>query len=130
MFIKIFFVLVLVPILEIYTLIQVGGLIGPWATIILVILTGIAGTLLLRTQGLDVLRTIQLEMNAGRLPAEQLLDGVMILAGGLVLLTPGFWTDLCGFFLLVPSTRKFIKGWLRLWLEQQLKSGTITIHRN
>ncbi|PLX79839.1 MAG: membrane protein FxsA [Desulfuromonas sp.] len=129
MFIKIFFILIFVPILEIYTLIQIGGLLGVWATIALVVLTGIAGTLLLRTQGIDVLREIQEEMNGGRLPAEQLLDGAMILAGGLVLLTPGFWTDLCGFFLLVPTTRRIIKGWLRIWLEQHLRSGTITIHK-
>lgn len=129
MFIRLFLVFVTVPLLEIYTLIKVGSLLGVGPTIFLVLLTGIAGTLLLKFQGMDVLRQIQAELAAGRLPAEQLLDGGMIMAGGLVLLTPGFWTDLFGFVLLVPATRKIIKRWLRRWLESQLRSGTMTIHR-
>nr|WP_291317474.1 FxsA family protein [Desulfuromonas sp.] len=82
-----------------------------------------------RTQGFDLLRRIQSEMEQGRLPTEDLLDGAMVLAGGIVLLTPGFCTDLLGFILLVPFTRAHVKRIARLWFLKQVNRGNLTIRR-
>ena len=81
---------------EIYVLLQAGEIIGLGPTIALVLLTGVAGAYLARTQGSETVRKIQLALERGEMPTEELLDGAMILAGGLTLLTPGFCTDLAG----------------------------------
>ncbi len=129
MFIRLLLVFTIVPLVELYVLLKVGGLIGVGYTMTLILLTGIAGAYLARTQGFDILRRIQTEMAQGRLPAEQLIDGAMVLAGGLLLLTPGFCTDLLGFTLLVPATRAGLKRFLRTWLQHYIDKGNITIHR-
>lgn len=129
MFIRLLVIFIVVPIVELYVLLEVGGLIGIGPTIALILITGIAGAYLTRAQGFNILRRIQFEMSQGRLPAEHLLDGAMVLTGGIVLLTPGFCTDLLGFFLLVPFTRSIIKRFARLWLQRLIDKGSITIHR-
>lgn len=129
MFFKLLLIFILVPIAEVYAFIQVGSLIGPVPTVALVLLTGIAGAYLARVQGLDLLFRVQAELAAGRLPAEELLDGALILAGALLLLTPGFFTDLFGFLLLVPGSRRGLKRYLRAWLQRQLAQGNITFTR-
>ncbi len=129
MFIRLLLIFTIVPLTELYVLIKVGGLIGLPYTMALILLTGVAGAYLARTQGFDLLRRIQSELAAGRLPAEQLMDGAMVLAGGLLLLTPGFCTDLLGFVLLVPQTRALLKSALKVWLQRLMDNGSITIHR-
>ena len=129
MFIKLLILFTLIPILELYVLIEAGRQIGVGATIGLIFLTGIAGALLARSQGFQFLNRMQQDLNDGRLPTAEILDGALILAGGLLLLTPGFCTDLLGFTLLSPATRTFYKGWMRRWLEKKLASGEIRIHR-
>jgi UPF0716 protein FxsA len=120
MFIKLLILLIAVPALEIYTLLEFGQIIGVGGTLALIIATGISGAYLARAQGLELLRAIQDDLSHGRVPADNLLDGLLIFAGGLVLLTPGFWTDLVGFLLLVPATRKLIRPWVRNWLSRNL----------
>ncbi|PNU19563.1 membrane protein FxsA [Geothermobacter hydrogeniphilus] len=129
MFITLIVIFILVPILEVYTLIQAGALIGVGPTIALILLTGIAGAWLARSQGLELVQRIQSELAAGRMPTEELIDGAMVLVGGVVLLTPGFWTDLCGFICLVPGTRNLVKKLLRRWFENQRRKGTIQFRR-
>ncbi len=129
MFIKLLFLFTFIPILEITVLIEAGRQIGVASTIILVILTGIAGAFLARSQGFQLLARIQADLQAGRVPAEELFDGAMILAGGVVLLTPGFCTDLIGFLLLTPATRSHIKKWLRRWVEKKVARGEIQFRR-
>ena len=97
---------IFVPIVELYLLIQVGARIGPWPTIGLIVLTGFLGAFLARQQGLSTMRKIQEEMGNGRQPTLELLEGMMILIGGVVLITPGIMTDLFGFALLLPGFRK------------------------
>ncbi|MBO6782882.1 MAG: FxsA family protein [Alphaproteobacteria bacterium] len=97
-----------VPLIEIYLFIVVGGSIGVWATIGLVILTALIGTALLRHQGLATLARAQAEMQEDRLPVRELFTGVCLLFGGALLLTPGFLTDAIGFALLVPQLREII----------------------
>ena len=129
MFIKLLILFTFVPVLEIYVLIEAGRQIGAIPTIALVILTGIAGAFLARSQGFQLLVRIQSDLQAGRVPAEEIVDGAMILAGGMVLLTPGFCTDLLGFILLTPLTRTYIKKWLTRWIEKKIERGEIQFRR-
>ncbi|ORE91602.1 FxsA family protein [Aurantimonas sp. 22II-16-19i] len=103
------FLLLIIPVMEIAVFIAVGNLIGLWPTLALVVLTAVIGSVLLRRQGIGTLARIQAEMNAGRVPARELVDGVMILAAGILLLTPGLVTDTIGFLLFVPGVRGTIR---------------------
>lgn len=129
MFIKLLILFITIPVVEIYVLLQAGELIGLWATVALIILTGIAGAYLARTQGSETIRKIQSSLENGEMPTEELLNGAMILAGGLTLLTPGFCTDLIGFSLLLPTTRNWIKKFTRQWLQTLSSQGSIHIYR-
>lgn len=103
---------VAVPIIEIALFIQVGGAIGLWPTLAIVILTAIVGTYLVRTQGLLALNQISRSFNELRNPAEPLAHGAMILVAGALLLTPGFFTDGVGFALLLPPVRAMVYRYL------------------
>ena len=94
-----------IPLIEITLFIQVGGAIGLWSTLLIVVLTAILGTYLVRQQGLRVLGDLRGQMSQMRDPTEQLAHGAMILFSGALLLTPGFFTDAVGFALLVPMFR-------------------------
>lgn len=104
----IFLALVLVPIIEIALFIEVGGFLGLWPTIAIVILTAFLGTVLLRRQGLATLADLQGRLQQGQDPSSTIAHGAMILIAGIVLLTPGFFTDAIGFLLLVPPIRASI----------------------
>jgi len=114
------------PILELWLLVKLGGHYGVVPTLLLVVVTGIAGAWMARTQGVMILLSIQRELAEGRMPAPQMIDGVMILVAGILLLTPGLITDAAGFLLLVPPVRVIIRGWLRRKLERKLREGTVT----
>jgi len=101
----IFLALVAVPIVEIALFIQIGGWLGLWPTIAIVILTAAIGTVLLRAQGLATLGELQRRLGAGEDPSATLAHGAMILVAGVLLLTPGFFTDGVGFLLLTPPVR-------------------------
>lgn len=115
--------LIIVPAFEIGLLILSGNTLGIVPTILLIIATGILGAWLAKSQGLKTLTDAQSQMNRGQLPGESILDGLCILVGGILLLTPGFITDVTGLFLLLPSTRKVFKIWLKQWLENRINSG-------
>lgn len=108
-----FFAFVGVPLIEIGLFIQVGGWIGLWPTLAIVILTAIAGTALVRSQGGQVLRQIQGSFDKLEDPTEPMAHGAMILLSGALLLTPGFFTDAVGFALLVPGVRTRVFRFLR-----------------
>lgn len=97
-----------IPLLELYILIQVGGLIGVVPTITICVFTAIAGAALLRYQGLRTITILQAKLAQGEFPAQDLLEGVILLVGGILLLTPGFFTDVLGFICLVPTCRSAI----------------------
>jgi UPF0716 protein FxsA len=112
-----------VPIIEIYLLIQVGQVIGAGWTILLVVLTAVIGVWLLRIQGLSTLTRAQRKLQENELPAREILEGMGLLVAGALLLTPGFFTDGVGFFLLFPPTR--------IWLVSLVASRMVvstTIH--
>jgi UPF0716 protein FxsA len=98
-------IFVLVPVLELYVLIVVGGLIGAWATIALVLLTAIVGLALLRLQGMATFARGMRRLGQGQIPAGEMIEGMLLAVAGAFLLTPGFLTDIVGFVLLVPATR-------------------------
>ena len=129
MFIKLLIIFVFVPVMELYILIEASRMIGIGATVGLIMLTGVAGAWLARSQGLEILRRIQQETANGQMPAQTLIDGALILVGGLLLLTPGFFTDALGFSFLVPITRELWRKGLSAWLEKQVRQGSVTIYR-
>lgn len=107
------FAFILVPMIEIALFIQVGGVIGVWWTLLIVLLTAIAGSYLVRNQGLRELNNLRRSFDELSDPTEPLANGAMILFAGALLLTPGFFTDAVGLALLVPSIRRSAYLWLR-----------------
>ena len=126
MFIKLFILFITVPIVEVFVLLDAAEYLGLWPTVLLVIATGVAGAYLAKSQGLDLLQRIQTATNKGELPTEELIDGIFILAGGIVLLTPGFITDLVG-FILVPWSRAPLKRYLVSWFRDKMDRGEFQI---
>jgi UPF0716 protein FxsA len=123
MFLKLLALFVLLPLVELAVLLQVGRLIGLGWTLALVILTGVLGASLARRQGLRAWLAIRAELQNGRMPGSALLDGLLILIGGIVLLTPGILTDLAGFALLVPGTRRIVRRALKGRFERAIARG-------
>ncbi|MEA3328858.1 MAG: FxsA family protein [Candidatus Omnitrophota bacterium] len=115
----------LIPVIELALLIKVGQYIGAGYTIGIVIFTGVAGAYLAKMQGLLILHRIQEDVNQGIMPADKLFDGVLILCSGILLLTPGFITDIIGFMGLLPLTRNWFKRWLRRKIEDMISQGKI-----
>jgi UPF0716 protein FxsA len=106
------FLFISIPIVEMYVLIQVGNSIGALPTVALVVLTATLGIWLLRLQGIATLRKVQEKISRGEIPGRELLEGIMLLIGGALLLTPGFVTDGIGFACLLPFLRRPIAQWL------------------
>lgn len=103
-----FLLLVGIPILEIALFIQVGGWLGLLPTLLIVILTALAGTILLRSQGMSTLASLQSSVGEGRNPMDPIAHGAFILVAGVLLLTPGFFTDALGLSFLVPGVRRYL----------------------
>ena len=126
--------LILTPIIEIAVFIALGGEIGIWNTICLIVITAIIGAWLLKTQGLTTLRRAQESLSRHIFPVTELFDGICLLVAGILLLTPGFVTDLIGFLLSVPPTRIALRAWLwaalcrtesaRLWKDNETSSSS------
>lgn len=114
----------LIPLVEIYLLIQVGGVIGVLPTILLVVFTAVLGAFLLRQQGLSTLARFQASVAKGEVPASAMLEGVMLIIGGALLMTPGFFTDAIGFACLLPFSRK----WLAKAMLSRAKPGQFSQH--
>ncbi|MSR36731.1 MAG: FxsA family protein [Gemmatimonadetes bacterium] len=122
-----FLVFIALPIAELVILVRLGQVVGFWATLLIVLATGALGSLLARSQGTRVLAEVRDEVRAGRMPAKQLLDGAAIVAGGALLLTPGFISDVLGLALLFPPTRRLLLSWGRRWIERQKASGALRV---
>lgn len=103
-----FLFFLIVPFVEIYLLLQVGGLIGIFPTVLLVVLTAVLGAWLLRLQGFATWQRFQTSLAQGEIPAYEMIEGPILLVGGALLLTPGFFTDLLGFACLIPELRRKI----------------------
>ena len=105
---RIFLLLLLVPLVEIGLFIQVGGLIGLWPTLLVVVATAVGGTMLLRREGPQILGRLRDSLAQGRDPSTDLLHGLLVFVGALLLLTPGFCTDAVGIVMLVPQGRDLL----------------------
>ncbi len=131
MFLKLVILFTSVPVIELALLIKLGNTIGLWPTLFIAFGTGILGAAITKRQGLRAIASIKDEMAQGRPPSESLVNGFLILVGGLVLLTPGLITDFLGFCLLAPFTRKLItrilKKKLREYTERNSGNATIII---
>ncbi len=108
---------IFIPIIELALLIQIGSVIGTLETLLLVISTAVIGAYLAQTQGLLAMKRVQNSLNRGVMPTEELVDGLMILVGGVVLLTPGLVTDFFGLLCLLPGTRTLLKNGLRKYFS-------------
>jgi len=117
-----------VPALELWLLIEVGRRIGAVETVGLIVLTGFVGAALARSQGLQVLATVQREVAEGRLPGAALLEGLMILLASALLVTPGILTDVVGFLCLVPACRAAMRRLLVRRLEAAIERGSVEVH--
>jgi UPF0716 protein FxsA len=103
--------LLIVPVVEIYLFIKVGGLIGVLPTLLLVLFSAVMGVVLLRQQGFATLMRLQASLARGEIPAIEMLEGALLLIGGVLLLTPGFFTDVLGFLCLIPALRRRVVLW-------------------
>ncbi|MDH5217623.1 MAG: FxsA family protein [Gammaproteobacteria bacterium] len=112
MFRLLFLLFLIIPVIEIYLLIQVGGIIGALNTVGLVVGTAILGAFLLKRQGLSTFARVQNTMARGEIPAIEMMEGIILLVCGALLLTPGFFTDILGFLGLIPVTRRGFVIWL------------------
>ena len=120
-----FFLFLCVPLIEIALFIQVGGWLGLWPTLGIVVATAAAGTYLVRSQGSQALQRLRQSFEELRDPTETLAHGAMILFSGALLLTPGFFTDAIGFLLLIPSVRSYLMRRLRDRVElHSMTSGS------
>ena len=122
---KLLLLFILVPIIELILLVQIGQLIGTLPTIALIIFTGVLGAFLVRRQGIQVLARIRTELQGGKLPADSIFDGAIILVAGAFLMTPGVLTDTLGFLCLIPATRRLIKQVIWTRMERALHNGQI-----
>lgn len=118
---------VFVVLAELFILIEIGSYIGGFNTILLVFMTAMLGALLARRQGLRTLQQIQLSLSQGQIPAEELIDGMLILAGGILFLTPGVLTDLFALVLLFSTTRTYFKRWLRRRFDRMVADRNVRL---
>ncbi len=129
MFFKLLLAFTLIPVVELYLLIKIGTVIGAGATVFLILLSGIAGAALARSQGLKVLSEIHDTASRGQIPGDQLLQGLLVLIGGFTLLTPGFITDLLGLSMIFPPSRRFYTRTVRNYIFKQIQSGRWQVRR-
>ena len=111
---------ILVPIAEIYVLIQVGQVIGPWWTILLLIADSVLGSWLLKREGVRAWTAFRVALGEGRMPARELADGILIVVGGTLMISPGFVTDVFGVLLILPFTRPIGRRLLARVLARRL----------
>ncbi len=126
MLIWLFLLFTIVPVIEIALLIKLGGWLGVLPTVAMVVGTGALGAWLARQQGLKALRAVQSEMASGRMPADALLEGILVLLGAVLLITPGVLTDLMGLALLIPPIRRVVCVLLRAWAMKRVRMVTIS----
>ncbi|MCP4020794.1 MAG: FxsA family protein [Desulfobacteraceae bacterium] len=129
MIFKLFLCFTVIPIIELYFLIKIGTVIGGFNTILLVILTGITGAWLAKMEGMNTMLRVRSSLQQGLMPAEELLDALIIFIAGIVLITPGLLTDIAGLLLLLPLTRNKFKRFLRKKFDEIQRKGNINISR-
>jgi UPF0716 protein FxsA len=125
---KLILLFTVVPIIELYILIQIGNQIGALNTILLVFITGVVGAFLAKSEGSHIIRNIKKDMAGGKMPADELINGLCVLIGGALLLTPGIFTDVFGFVLVIPFTRIFLIKTIKRKIKSMIKEGAVNIY--
>lgn len=118
-------IFIIVPAIEIGIFVLAGNYLGIWPVVLLIILTGMTGFAFVRYQGMETWKSAQFSLHNRELPKEQILDGICIIFGGILLITPGFLTDFLGFLLVLPWTRKPFKTLIKLFLLKNISRGRI-----
>lgn len=122
--------LILIPAIEITVLIGSSHVIGLWSTFAMIVLTGVVGVYVAKRQGFKVLREIQSKLNRGEMPGGAVLDGIFIFVGGILLVLPGYVTDIMGFIFVIPVTRALLKPFVMKWMEWKFrKNSTIIVQK-
>ena len=129
MLLKLFLLFTIIPVLEIYLIVKAGSLIGIVPTLLVLLTISSTGAWLVRHQGVAILGRVRDELAGGRMPAGPLLEGALVLVGGVLLLTPGFFTDFLGLFFLIPRTRAIIGQLAVGWLQWRFMRGKIVVRR-
>ena len=129
MILKLFLAFTLIPVIELYLLIEIGHIIGSVNTVLVIILSGITGAYLARMQGMNTMIKLQNSLSQGIMPKEEIIDGIIIFIAGIVLITPGFLTDITGLLLLFPITRKIFKNLIRKKIDDMVNNKTINIRK-
>lgn len=119
-----------VPLVEIWAIIQVGQVIGPWWTILLLVLDAVIGTWLVRREGRRAWTVLRAALESGRMPARELADGILILVGGVLMVAPGFLTDVVGILCVLPLTRPFGRRLLTGAVRRRLAGGRLAGDRD
>lgn len=127
MLIKIISLFTIMPLVELFILFKVADVTSTLTTILLVVLTGIAGGYLAKSEGRIIISKIKIELNNGKMPGNELINGLCVLVGGAFLLTPGIITDFLGFMLVMPGTRELFKGYIKKKFKNMLSKGDINI---
>lgn len=129
MLFKLILIFTILPLVEFYILIKIGTIIGAGPTILIVLVTGVLGGFLTQVQGLLVIQQIVFDLRYGIFPAEPLWDGLFILMGAILLITPGLLTDLLGFLCIFPLSRQPLKHIVKSYINRKLEQdGVIDIH--
>jgi UPF0716 protein FxsA len=116
----VFLLLLIVPVIEIAAIIAVGRAIGGWQTLVLLVLESLLGAWIVKREGARTWAALQEALRTGRMPGRQLSDAALVLIGGTLLLTPGFVTDIVGFFFILPLTRPLTRAWLEVVVTRRL----------
>lgn len=122
-------IIILYPLIEIWGILIVGDWIGGWNTFSLMILISLVGAIAALYEGRKVMQQARMQMNGGQIPGRSFVNGVCVLAGGLLLLLPGFISDIIGVLLIVPFTRRIFEGLILKWIEAAMNSGRFMMRR-
>lgn len=119
MFLYLLILFISIPLIELIVILKINALIGFDWTIIIIILTGIAGSYLARKQGKMIILRIREEISQGTMPKDRIIEGLILFVGGFMLLFPGYITDFIGFMLMVPGNRRFLREYIKKWIKKR-----------
>ena len=123
MFRIIVLLMIAIPAIEIWGIIKAAQWIGGIQTFIAIISTGVIGAYLAKREGMKIWLQAQDELRMARIPSQAILDGISVFTGGLLLLTPGFFTDTMGILFILPVSRRFFQYYIKIWLEKKIRNG-------
>ncbi|PIE77017.1 MAG: hypothetical protein CSA13_01595 [Clostridiales bacterium] len=128
-FSKLLLLFIFVPFIELFILLRIADMTSPLTAFALIIFTGVVGAYFAKQQGRKVVEAINRDIAAGQMPADSLVNGVCVLVGGIMLLTPGILTDILGFALVLPLTRPLLATWLKIKFSGMIGSGNVRVYR-